>query len=93
VVAITNPKSYLFFCALLPQFIDPVTPQWPQFAVLALIFLSAELVIMLGYALLGAKAVHWLKGRGAIRLERFCGGALLASAGVLAFARRASVPH
>lgn len=34
IVAITNPKAYLFFSALLPQFIDPGEPQLMQFLIL-----------------------------------------------------------
>lgn len=36
-VAVTNPKGYLFFSAFLPQFIDPAAPQIQQYAVLALV--------------------------------------------------------
>ena len=45
---------------------------------------------MAGYALVGARAVRFLKSTGALWLDRICGGALLALAGSLAFYRRAS---
>jgi threonine/homoserine/homoserine lactone efflux protein len=89
-VAATNPKGYLFFSAFLPQFIAPAEPQIPQYAVLAAIFASIDLAVMLGYALLGSRAVRLLKKSGALWLDRLCGGALLALAGSLAFYRRAS---
>jgi threonine/homoserine/homoserine lactone efflux protein len=90
VVAITNPKAYLFFSALLPQFIDPGQPQFQQFAVLAVVFSATELSIMVGYALVGARGMRLIKSRYAHWLERMCGGALLASAFSLALARRGS---
>ncbi|EJL48665.1 putative threonine efflux protein [Rhizobium sp. CF122] len=90
-VAVTNPKGYLFFSAFLPQFIDPTSPQAAQYAVLALVFASLDFIIMLAYAVFGAQAVRFLKTKGALWLERACGGALLALAGSLALYRRATV--
>jgi threonine/homoserine/homoserine lactone efflux protein len=90
-VAVTNPKGYLFFSAFLPQFIDPTSPQATQYAVLALVFASLDFIIMLAYAVFGAQAVRFLKTKGALWLERVCGGALLALAGSLALYRRATV--
>jgi threonine/homoserine/homoserine lactone efflux protein len=90
-VAVTNPKGYLFFSAFLPQFIDPTSPQAAQYAVLALVFASLDFIIMLAYAVFGAQAVRFLKTTGALWLERACGGALLALAGSLALYRRATV--
>ncbi|WP_046116532.1 LysE family translocator [Ensifer aridi] len=89
-VAVTNPKGYLFFSAFLPQFIEPTLPQAPQYAMLALVFASIDFAVMFGYALLGSQAVRFLKRSGAIWLDRACGGALLALAGSLAFYRRAA---
>ncbi|OHV75508.1 LysE family translocator [Ensifer sp. LCM 4579] len=88
-VAVTNPKGYLFFSAFLPQFIDPALPQAPQYAVLAVVFASIDFLVMFGYALVGSQAVRFLKRSGAVWLDRICGGALLALAGSLAFYRRA----
>jgi len=90
-VAVTNPKGYLFFSAVLPQFIDPTSPQAAQYAVLALVFASLDFVIMFAYAVFGSQAVRFLKTKGALWLERACGGALLALAGSLALYRRATV--
>jgi threonine/homoserine/homoserine lactone efflux protein len=89
-VAVTNPKGYLFFSAFLPQFIVSSEPQIPQYALLALVFASIDFVVMAGYAALGSQAVKVLKQSGALWLDRICGGALLALAGSLAFYRRAS---
>ena len=89
-VAVTNPKGYLFFSAFLPQFIVPSEPQAAQYVALALVFAAIDFTVMLGYALLGSQAVRLLKRSGALWLDRICGGALLALAGSLAFYRRAA---
>jgi Putative threonine efflux protein len=89
-VAVTNPKGYLFFSAFLPQFITADAPQAPQYAILAIVFALVDFAVMFAYALLGSRAVHLLKKKGALWLDRLCGGALLALAGSLAFYRRAA---
>ncbi len=89
-VAVTNPKGYLFFSAFLPQFIVPSAPQVQQYVILALVFASIDFLVMLAYALLGSQAVRLLRQSGALWLDRICGGALLALAGSLAFYRRAN---
>lgn len=88
-VAVTNPKGYLFFSAFLPQFIDPAASQLQQYLVLALVFAGIDLAVMFGYAMLGSQAVRILRSSGALWLDRICGGALLTLAGSLAFYRRA----
>lgn len=87
-VAVTNPKGYLFFSAFLPQFIVPSEPQWPQYALLAVTFALIDFVVMFAYACAGAQAVRALQARGALWLDRISGGALLALAGSLALYRR-----
>lgn len=89
-VAVTNPKGYLFFSAFLPQFIVPSEPQVPQYALLALVFAVIDFLVMFGYAALGSQAVRVLKTSGALWLDRICGCALLALAGSLVFYRRAT---
>jgi threonine/homoserine/homoserine lactone efflux protein len=89
-VAVTNPKGYLFFSAFLPQFLNPAAPQSEQYVLLALVFASIDFMVMFGYALLGSQAVRVLRKSGALWLDRICGGALLVLAGTLAFYRRAA---
>jgi len=89
-VAVTNPKGYLFFSAFLPQFVDASAPQLPQYAVLALILALTDLVVMAGYASLGVQAMKLLTRRGLVWLDRISGGTLLALAGSLAFYRKAA---
>lgn len=87
-VAVTNPKGYLFCSALLPQFINASAPQWPQYATIGVVFASLDFVVMLAYALIGARAVRLLHRRAVRWLDRCCGSALLALAGSLALYRR-----
>lgn len=88
-VAVTNPKGYLFFSAFLPQFINPAAPQSQQYLILALVFAGIDFLVMFGYAALGSQAVRMLRTSGALWLDRVCGSALLVLAGSLAFYRRA----
>jgi threonine/homoserine/homoserine lactone efflux protein len=87
-VAVTNPKGYLFCSALLPQFIDPAAAQAPQYIVIAIVFAGLDFAVMFAYAVIGARAVRLLKASAVRWLDRICGGALLALAGSLAFYRR-----
>lgn len=89
-VAVTNPKGYLFCSALLPQFIDAAAPQWPQYLVIGLLFAVLDFVVMLGYAAVGAHAIRLLHRRAVLWMDRCCGGALLLLSGSLLFYRRSS---
>lgn len=89
-VAVTNPKGYLFCSALLPQFIDPAAAQAPQYIAIAIVFAGLDFMVMLGYAFIGAHAIRLLKVSATRWVDRLCGGALLALAGSLAFYRRAN---
>ncbi len=89
-VAVTNPKGYLFCSALLPQFIDPAAAQAPQYIAIALVFALIDFLVMLAYAFAGSRAARLLRGSAVLWLDRLCGGMLLALAGSLAFYRRAT---
>lgn len=58
------------------------------FALAALVFAWLEFSVMLAYAFSGARAIRRLMASATRWLDRFCGGALLALAGSLAFCRR-----
>ncbi len=87
-VAVTNPKGYLFFSAFLPQFVAPEQPQLPQYVVLAVTFAAIDFIVMFAYARAGAGAIRMLRAKGVLWLDRVCGGALLILAGSLALYRR-----
>jgi threonine/homoserine/homoserine lactone efflux protein len=89
-VAVTNPKGYLFCSALLPQFIDAAAPQWPQYLVIGLVFAGIDFSVMFGYAAIGAHAVRLLRKRAVLVLDRVCGGALLVLAGSLVLYRKSA---
>ncbi len=88
-VAVTNPKGYLFFAAFLPQFVDMTQNLFTQYATLAAIFVLIDLAVMAIYAAVGVNAMRFLREKGAMWLERSCGIAMLALAGGLAFYKRA----
>ena len=85
----TNPKGYLFFTALLPQFIDATTPVLPQYLLLAVIFSLIDLVVLLAYATAGKRCAGRFGSKLIARMDRLCGGVFLALAGGLAMLRRA----
>ena len=87
-VAVSNPKTVLFFGAFLPQFIDTTQPQGPQYLVLGAIFIGLDACIMLAYAGAGTQAMRWLSQRSLQRLNRGCAAGMWALAATLAFWRR-----
>ena len=89
-VALTNPKGYLFFSAILPQFVNLQAPQFVQYGVLALTFTAIDGLVMLAYASSGERAVKFFRTPMAmVWINRLSGGALVALAGALALYRRA----
>ena len=63
VVAVTNPKTALFFLAFLPQFADPRSPLAPQMLLLGFTFVALAMLSDSGYALLAGSLGAWLRGR------------------------------
>jgi homoserine/homoserine lactone efflux protein len=87
-VALSNPKTLLFFAAFLPQFIETAHPQGPQYALLGAIFVSLDTCVMLGYAGAGSQAVRWLSRRSLRTLNRGCAVGMWLLAATLAVWRR-----
>src|SRR5271154_3664311 len=56
VLQASNPKSILFFTALLPQFIDPRRAVVPQVAMLAATSVVIEFCVLFGYGLAAGQA-------------------------------------
>ena len=48
--ATSNPKAWIFFAALLPPFVDPARPLWPQAATLLVLMVLIEFSCLLIYA-------------------------------------------
>ncbi|CAN7238356.1 LysE family translocator [Polaromonas sp. LjRoot131] len=75
-VALTNPKSILFFTALFPQFIHPEAPVLPQFLALTSAFAACVLVSHMAYVLLARHTHRWFGTQRRARVfNRLCGGA------------------
>ncbi|MEO7885535.1 MAG: LysE family translocator [Polaromonas sp.] len=75
-VALTNPKSILFFTALFPQFIHPQAPMLPQFLALTSAFAACVLISHFAYVLLARHTHRWFGTPHRARIfNRLCGGA------------------
>jgi homoserine/homoserine lactone efflux protein len=54
-VAVGNPKALVYVSALLPPFVDLKAPVGPQLAMLALVALSIDVLVSLGYIHAGSR--------------------------------------
>ncbi len=82
-VGISNPKALLFFSAFFPQFINPASPQLPQFLVLGATFVVLELFWLMFYATFAARAAPWLREPGRARIFNRVTGSLFVGAALL----------
>jgi len=78
ITAVSNPKGWAFHMALLPPFIDPTLPFWPQLLVLLSILLLLEFGSLMLYAS-GGKALRLLfsKEGNAQLMNRIAGGLMI----------------
>ena len=85
-VAVLNPKTALFFCAFLPQFVDSSKgPVSLQLLTLGCLFVLMAIVTDGLYALLAGSIGQWLKGtRTFLRFERYVVGAVYIGLGLTA---------
>ena len=87
----TNPKGIVFMLAVMPQFIDPLAPQLPQYLICAATLFFTDLVVMSGYTGLAAKVLTMLREPHHVRwVNRTFGGLFVAAGAVLATFRRAA---
>ncbi|WP_350347664.1 LysE family translocator [Agromyces sp. G08B096] len=92
VTNLLNPKIAILYAALLPQFIDPAQPVWPQFLILGavqiVVGLSVNALVVLG----AGSLARFLRAKPlAMRVQRWLSGTLLAGFAVkLAFERQPS---
>lgn len=88
-VAITNPKTIIFYAAFFPQFVDPAQPAGPQLALLAATFVVLATLLDTGYALLAGRLRGWFSDAKRARAKNRITGALLIGTGIgMALARR-----
>ena len=87
----TNPKGILFMLAVLPQFIDPALPQFPQYAICAVTLIFTDLVVMSAYTGLAARVLRLLHAPRHLRaLNRAFGGVFVGAGALLATFHRAA---
>ncbi len=89
VVAITNPKTILFYAAFFPQFIDRAVPLAPQLVLMSITFVVIAAAFDSGYALLAGRLRGPLAGARRANIRgRITGGLLIGTGIGLALARR-----
>lgn len=81
-VSLTNPKTILFFSALLPQFVWTKEHYLQQICILSIIFWSLAVVLDSCYALLSARLLPLLKQRRLSRLQDGMSGLLFLITGL-----------
>jgi threonine/homoserine/homoserine lactone efflux protein len=81
-VATTNPKSILFFTALLPQFMTPHAPLLRQFFALTLTFATCTVVSHLCYVALARGMSRWFVHEARARWFNRIAGALFGALGI-----------
>ena len=88
-VAVTNPKTVLFYAAFFPQFLDFSKPLGPQLWVLNLTFIFIAFFIDSCYAILAGRLRQWIARAGRARLQNRLAGILLIITGTgMAFMQR-----
>lgn len=82
-VALTNPKTILFFSAFLPQFASPESAYLPQITILSASFLLLAIVMDSCYVLLAARLKWLLDSKDIDRITNGVSGTLFIGAGGL----------
>ena len=91
VVNALNPKGTIFLLAVVPHFIDPVLPLWPQYFIIGATIGFTDLVVMGGYTALAAKVLTALKSPAHVGLlNRVFGSMFVVAGSLLATIRRAA---
>ena len=92
IVTALNPKSIVFFIALLPQFISPAHPAMPQLWILGVSFVVLATIGATSYALFASSIRRFLASPRAQKAYSYIGGSLLCGAGVWALTARRVIP-
>ena len=80
---LANPKTLIFFVAILPQFVDPSLPVGAQMVWLAIGSIVPELLILGGYGYLASRAAHLAENPRYARVTDRIAGALVLCAAAL----------
>jgi threonine/homoserine/homoserine lactone efflux protein len=86
-VALSNPKTLVFFGAFLPQFIDPARDQGLQILIMGLTAMLFAAVSDTAYALVSGRAGRALSAKRVRLMSRVSGGFLIGGGLWLAFSR------
>lgn len=88
-INLTNPKSILFFTALLPQLIDPRSSTRPQSLIMAVTIVGIDALIMFGYSLFANSIRNFLnKEKFQLIINRVFGSLYIIFGGALLTTRR-----
>jgi homoserine/homoserine lactone efflux protein len=87
-VALSNPKTLVFFGAFFPQFIDPARDHGLQILIMGLTAMLVAAVSDSAYALAAGRAGRALSAKRVRLLSRVSGGFLIGGGLWLAFSRR-----
>lgn len=88
IVTALNPKSIVFFIALLPQFISASHPAIPQLWILGVTFVVLATIGATSYALFAASIRRFLASPRAQKAYSYAGGGLLCGAGIWALSAK-----
>ena len=88
IVTALNPKSIVFFIALLPQFISAAHPLAPQLWILGVTFVVLATIGATSYALFAASIRRFLASPRAQKAYSYIGGGLLCGAGIWALSAK-----
>jgi threonine/homoserine/homoserine lactone efflux protein len=87
-VALSNPKTLIFFGAFFPQFIDPARDHGLQIAIMGLTAMTVAALSDSAYALVSGRAGRALSAKRVCLLSRLSGGFLIGGGAWLALSRR-----
>jgi len=90
ILQMSNPKALVFFSALLPQFVNPHAPVWPQVAILAATSVAIEFAVQFFYASVAGRATVLATKPQFVKITNRVSGSMLVAAGLgMAALRRA----
>ena len=88
-VGSSNPKAILFFTAFFPQFLNPIEPFAPQYAILALTFVTLEFSVLAACASGVSAIAPVLRSSWHMRwINKITGGLFATMGGLLLLSRR-----
>jgi threonine/homoserine/homoserine lactone efflux protein len=83
VTQLSNPKSIVYWTALVPPFLDTARPLTAQVTLIAAIGCAVDVLVLLGYALAAARVRLWLSHPRHARALNLAAGMLFAVIGCL----------